>query len=171
MKNIFLGTLAAVSLAACATPPLEMTAAPQAVQLRADAPMSRIRTDGQTPTTVRAFQAVTAADGSVTRTEIAGATCSLTSDHFVGNIVTPQVVQLPKYNQDADLDNRGVPPSVVVNCTSGALKGQGLIAAKPGQIVSGSGNLVADIFLIAGSAAIAAAADWRYVPAVNVDLQ
>ncbi|MGB0959196.1 MAG: hypothetical protein ACPGVK_03005 [Halocynthiibacter sp.] len=162
MKKLILLS-AALLVSACATPPAKITSRPAQVQFLTTAPNGRI-VDKTTKTTVRAFAAI---EGSKTK-EVSGAQCTLTSDHIRANVVTPQVVMLPKYDQDKKLKNRGVPPSILVTCRAGNKSGSTLLAAKPGKIISGSGNLFVDMVLIAGSAAAATTADWRYSEFANV---
>jgi hypothetical protein len=171
MNKIILSGVIAVTLTACVTPPLEMAAAPQSMSLLAGAPMDRIRTEKTELTTIRAFKSGVDENGKAVSIEVPGAKCSLESDHLRGQAITPQKVILPKYDQSPKLKDRGVPPSILVKCTSGELAGQTLLAAKPGKIVSGSGNLFADVILMAGSAIAAATADWRYETDVRVNLK
>ena len=86
-------------------------------------------------------------------------------------ITTPQEVILPKYDQNAKLEDRGVPPSILVSCKTDDTSGTVLLAAQPGKIISGSGNLAVDLLLITGSAIAASTADWRYEPMVAVTLK
>ena len=171
MKNFILVGAVTLSLAACVAAPMEMSGPPQPAALLANAPMDRIIVDKTVNTTIRSFKMVANDAGKMTRVEVSGVRCSLQSDHLQTSIITPQAVVLPKYDQDKNLKDRGVPPSIAVNCNSGELSGQTLIAANPGKIVSGSGNLVADLILIAGSAAAATTANWRYAPEVSVTLK
>lgn len=171
MKLRFLALAPFLFAAACdVQPPVKITSEPAAVSFVSGAPDGRIRQD-RTETVVRAYKSAQTEDGKATRLEVAGARCTLTSDHIRAEVITPQAVQLPKYDQQAKLEDRGVPPSVLVKCKADKLEGQALLAAKPGQIISGSGNLVVDLVLIAGSAAAAATADWQYEPAIGVTVQ
>lgn len=171
MKFTLLPVIAALSLSACGatTAPLKVTAEPARIAYTKAAPKSRIRNTG-TLTTVRAYQTGKTESGKTARVEVA-AECLLTSDHLRANLSTPQGVRLPKYDQIAKLEDRGVPPSILVECKKDGKSGKALLAAKPGQIVSGSGNLAADLILIAGSAAVASVRDWSYENLVSVDLK
>lgn len=171
MKLRFWAVMPFVLLGACdVQPPVKITSEPAAVSFVSGAPDGRIRGD-RTETVVRAYRAAQTEDGKATSVEVSGARCTLTSDHIRAEVITPQAVQLPKYDQQAKFENRGVPPSILVKCKADNLEGQALLAAQPGQIISGSGNLVVDLVLIAGSAAAAATADWRYEPAIGVTVQ
>lgn len=153
----------AIFLSGCVTkPPLAVKPEVASVKLHANAPEDRVRHDKTTKTTIRTYKLEPGENNKVSQVEVAGAICTLQSDHLSAKVTTPQMVVLPKYDQNAKLKDRGVPPSILVKCTAGDLKGQSLLTAKPGQIISGSGNLIADLILIAGSAAAAATADWRY---------
>lgn len=160
MKKIF-GLLALTALTGCVDQPLEVTTDPASFSFLASAPKERLG-NGTTKTTVRAYQSVQDSNGKAVNKEIKGAKCTLTSDHLRAEIITPQQVILPKYDQDPELSERGVPPSILISCKAGELSGSTLLTAKPGQIISGSGNLVADLILITGSAIAATTADWRY---------
>lgn len=165
-----LPVLGAMGLAACQAP-LEITAAPAPAQLVAGAPSERIR-DTTTQTVVRAYRTGQNEEGEPVRVEVAGAECDLTSDHLRAEVVTPQAVILPKYDQIVALEDRGVPPSVLVDCRESGQRGQSLLAAQPGKVsTGGTGNLAADLFVLAATAAVAASADWRYEPFISVDLQ
>lgn len=160
-----------VGLAGCEVQaPIEITAPPATVAYVKSAPMERIRSEG-TIATIRTYIVKKDKDGKDTNVEVAGAKCKLVSDHLRAEVVTPQAVTLPKYDQDAKIKDRGVPPSIHVTCTGDGKKGTSLITANPGQIISGSGNLIADLILIAGSAAVAATADWKYNPGAGVILK
>lgn len=169
MKKAFC-LLALTSLTACVEPALEIESEPASFAFLAGAPKERLG-NGTSQTTIRAFKSVEESGGKTVRKEIRGAKCTLTSDHLRAEIVTPQQVVLPKYDQDAKLAERGVPPSIHISCKAGELKGSALLAAKPGQIISGSGNLVADLILITGSAIAATTADWRYAETVAVGVE
>ncbi|OBY24296.1 hypothetical protein A9D60_09890 [Leisingera sp. JC1] len=169
MKKAFC-LLALASLTACGEPALKIESEPASFAFLASAPKERLG-NGNTKTTVRVFKSVQGSGGKTVRKEIRGAKCTLTSDHLRAEVVTPQQVVLPKYDQDAKLEARGVPPSILISCKSGDLNGSFLLAAKPGQIISGSGNLVADLILITGSAIAANTADWRYPEAVFVNVE
>lgn len=172
MKIILACCIMAIALSGCVTkPPLDVKPEAATVKLHANAPKDRLNSDITTKTTIRAFKVVSGKDNKATQVEVAGAQCTLRSDHLFAKITTPQKVVLPKYIQKAKLQGRGVPPSILVKCTQGDLKGQSLLTAKPGKIISGSGILALDILLIAGSAAAAATADWRYAEYSGVLLQ
>jgi hypothetical protein len=171
MKHSFFIILAALAVSACATPPLPIERAPASVSLLRGAPMDRIR-ETTSDTTIRAFAAVQDADGQRTRVEIDGAQCTLESDHLRARVVTPQRVSLPRYDQNRNFENRGVPPTILVRCSHNGQSGNGLIAAEPGQIVaSNSGIAIVDLMVLAGSAAAASSADWRYASDVEVMLE
>ena len=170
MKRLLLAILPVMGVTACVPTILEITEPPAGVSFSQNAPMDRIR-DKVTSTTIRTYQMVKDEDGEETRVEVGGARCNLKSDHLSASVVTPQQVQLPKYDQIPKIQGRGVPPSILVSCSANGLNGQQLLAAKPGEILSGSGNLVVDLVLIAGSAAAAATADWRFEPSVAVVLE
>lgn len=153
--------IALTALTGCMEPPLEVSSEPASFAFLASAPKERLG-NGTTKTIIRAYQSVESSAGKTTNKEIKGAKCTLTSDHLRAEVITPQQVILPKYDQDPELSERGVPPSILVSCQAGTLKGSTLLTANPGQIISGSGNLVADLILITGSAIAATTADWRY---------
>ncbi|MEM6307985.1 MAG: hypothetical protein AAF701_08370 [Pseudomonadota bacterium] len=169
MKKFLWLTVCTVGLVGCGqTPPAEITLAPATAGFLASAPMDRIA-EGTDNTTVRVYKMVTGEDGTPTRAEVTGAKCTLESDHLKATVVTPQEVILPNYDQNAEYEDRGVPPSILVTCTAGDLTGTQLLAAKPGAIYTGgSGNLLVDLIVIAGSAAVANTSDWRYQPSVDV---
>ncbi|KAB7610399.1 hypothetical protein F9L33_13945 [Amylibacter sp. SFDW26] len=172
MKSQLTCCIVALSLTGCVSqPPLAVKPEIAPAKLQANAPSNRVRDDKSTKTTVRAYKTVKEEGKKDTQVEVAGAICTLQSDHLSAKVVTPQKVELPKYDQIAKLEDRGVPPSILVKCTAGNLKGQSLLTANPGKIISGSGNLIADLVLIAGSAAAAATADWRYAENVAVVLK
>ena len=75
---------------------------------------------GTTKTTVRAYTA--SADGKKTN-EVVGAKCKIESDELLAEVVTPQVVVLPKFKQRAELDNRGLPSSLIATCKADKLSG------------------------------------------------
>ena len=159
MKPILPALICLSALCACAgQPPLEVRPEKAEVSLNSSAPTERIRAE-TTATTIRAFAPARTQDGTDATTEVAGAGCTLESDHLTGRVVIPQVVLLPKYDQHRDLPERGVPPSILVTCEADGRQGSALLAAKPGKIVSGSGNLAADLILITGNAIAAANAD------------
>lgn len=169
MKKTFC-LLALTALTACVEPPLTIESEPASFAFLASAPKERLGS-GTTKTTIRAYQKVMNSDGETSNKEVKGAKCTLTSDHLRAEIVTPQMVVLPKYDQDPNLKERGVPPSILISCAAGERTGSTLLTANPGKIISGSGNLVADLILITGSAIAATTADWRYaeVAAVTVE--
>ncbi|MEX0304967.1 MAG: hypothetical protein AB3N24_21335 [Leisingera sp.] len=169
MKKLFC-LLSLTALAGCVEPPLQVESEPASFAFLAGAPKDRLGS-GTTKTTIRAYQKVVSSDGETSNKEIKGAKCTLTSDHLRAEVVTPQMVVLPKYDQDPNLKERGVPPSVLISCTAGERKGSTLLTAKPGQIISGSGNLIADLILITGSAIAATTADWRYAEAAAVNVE
>ena len=168
MKSQMMIVVGALALTGCVKPPLAVKPEVVPAQVQASAPKDRVRDKKSTETTVRAYKVVTGKNNKATQVEVAGALCTLQSDHLSAKVATPQKVVLPKYDQNAKLENRGVPPSILVKCTSGELKGQSLLTAKPGKIVSGTGFLVTDLILIAGSAAAAATADWHYAETAAV---
>lgn len=171
MRRSILVCLCGLGLVGCEMQtPIEIISEPAKVAYVKSAPMQRIRAEG-TSTTIRSYVTKTNEEGKETAVEVAGAKCRLVSDHLRADVVTPQAVILPKYDQDGKLKDRGVPPSIHVACTGEGKKGTALITADPGQIISGSGNLIADIILIAGSAAVASTADWKYRPGAVVILK
>lgn len=162
--------LALTALTGCVEPPLQIESEPASFAFLASAPKERLG-NGTTKTTIRAYQRVVSSDGKTSNKEIMGAKCTLTSDHLRAEVVTPQQVILPKYDQDPQVKERGVPPSILISCSAGKLSGKNLLTAKPGQIIAGSGNLVADLILITGSAIAATTADWRYAETVAVNVE
>lgn len=171
MHRSFFVVVGCLGLAGCEMQtPIEITAEPAKVAYVKSAPMDRIRSEG-TSTTIRSYVVKTGEDGKEKSVEVAGAKCKLVSDHLRAEVVTPQSVVLPKYDQDPKIKDRGVPPSIHVTCTGDGKKGTTLITADPGEIISGSGNLIVDLILIAGSAAVANSADWKYRPAAGVILK
>lgn len=167
MKRAILALASLGVLTACGAQPLPVKSKPAQVSFVAGYPKQRISKTTST-TTIRTFKTVKSKNGRAVSEEVGGMKCRLTSDHIRAIIVTPQEVILPKYDQNKKYKDRGVPPSILVECKGEELEGSNLLAAKPGQIISGSGNLFADIILIAGSAAVAATADWRYEPQLGV---
>lgn len=171
MRNYLLCSILAISVSGCVTQPMAVKPEVASVRLGANVPKDRIRYEKGSGTTIRTYKLVPGKNGKMTEVEVAGASCTLQSDHLSANAVTPQKIVLPVYDQNAKLPNRGVPPSILVKCSAGRLNGQSLLAAKPGQIIAGSGSFVVDLILIAGSAAAAASADWRYAEGVKVMLK
>lgn len=175
MRNYLLCSILAISVSGCVTQPtqpLDIKPEVASVRLSANVPKDRIRHEKGSGTTIRTYKFVSGKNGKMTEAEVAGASCTLQSDHLSANVVTPQKIVLPYYDQNAKLPNRGVPPSILVKCRAGNLNGQSLLAAKPGKISSGgSGNLVVDLIFLAGTAAVAASADWRYAEGVKIVLK
>lgn len=162
--------VALTALAGCVTQPAAITSQAAPYRFVAGYPADRIA-EGTTKTVIRTYRKGVNDKGKEVLQEVVGVPCVLESDHLRAEITSPQEVLLPKYDQDKDFPDRGVAPSILITCTSGALKGTSLLAARPGKIVSGSGNLAVDLILITGSAIAATTANWKYDPAANVTIQ
>jgi len=64
-----------------------------------------------------------------TKTEVAGAACTIQSRQTRGSIVSPQVALVPKFEQTAELPNRGKPDDLQVTCTYGDRSGSATVYA------------------------------------------
>lgn len=171
MKNYVFGLMAMTLVTACGTAPAPITSEPVAFSITS-MPKTRRGLTERTETTVRAYQLVTTSDGKEERVEVVGALCDLRSDDGSARLTTPQVVLMPKYDQDPELEARGVPPSVAISCRTNELSGNALLAAKPGEITTPmSGNIVADLVVIGVQAAAVTVKNWQYDPAAAVDLK
>ncbi|MGV6839034.1 MAG: hypothetical protein ACWA40_02445 [Planktomarina sp.] len=171
MKKTIFAVSALAALSACTGQmPAEITQEPTVAAFTQNAPMDRIG-QGTVKTTVRAYRAAVTEDGDAVRQEVVGAKCTLESDHIRAQVITPQEVVLPNYIQSGELEDRGVSPSILVSCSADDVRGNALLAAKPGEIVAGSGNFAADLILIAASSIAANVRDWRYEPFIEVDMK
>ncbi|MEM8578490.1 MAG: hypothetical protein AAGF60_11605 [Pseudomonadota bacterium] len=167
-----LSVAAAAVLGGCAAPfpTLEVPDAPVGVSFVTQPTQHRV-VQGTTETTVRAFVKARTQDGKDASREVP-ATCTLASDHIRGTVPAPRKVALPKYDQTSEFEGRGVPPSILFTCKDAeGRSGTALLTANPRQVSTVTGNTVVGLIVLAGTAAAAATANWRYDPAVRVVME
>jgi len=169
-KTIALVGVLAISGCAASFPTLEVPDAPVGVSFVTQPTQHRV-VEGTTETTVRAFVKAQTTDGKEASREVPAA-CTLASDHIRGTVSAPRKVALPKYDQTAEFADRGVPPSILFTCTDAEGRtGTALLTANPRQVSTVTGNTVVGLIVLAGTAAAAASANWRYDPAVRVVME
>lgn len=115
---------------------------------------------GTTKTSVRADTA--SADGKKTN-EVVGAKCKIDADELLAEVVTPQVVVLPKFIQRAEFNNRGLPSSLIVTCQADKVSGMASVSSQEKAVCTTvGGGLAAALITVAVTAAIEPSTPWAY---------
>ncbi|WP_341367205.1 hypothetical protein [Yoonia sp. BS5-3] len=157
--------IAAALLVTGCTSPIEITGEDVTARIRDG--VNRDRLTSYRPMEVRSF--VTQNGQQI---ELAGLPCELTSDEITANIVTPARVNLPRFVQSGEYEDRGRPGQMQIRCEGGGYEGAETIFAQDKQVgTATNAGIGGAILTTVVTAAIASSTPWQYPPATRVPVR
>ncbi len=160
MKKLAFFAVAA-ALAGC-TPKLEITQPSTTAGIRADVDRARITSYRTTE-----IRTMTNRDGA--SVEVGGLSCTLSSTEVSASVITPARVDLPRFVQSGEFEDRGRPAQMQVRCEGDDLRGAETVFAQDKQVATATNAGIAGAILTtAVTAAVASSTPWKFPEVVSV---
>ncbi|MFQ1702863.1 hypothetical protein ACJ5NV_19975 [Loktanella agnita] len=153
-----------IALSAC-TPPLEITQ-PNATA-GVVSTVDRARITSYRTTEIRTY---TMQDDA--QVEVGNQVCSLRSEEVAAQVITPIRVDIPRFVQSGNFENRGRPMPLQISCEGNGLQGAETVFAQDKQVSTATNAGIGGAILsTVVSAAVASSTPWRFPEAVKVTVR
>lgn len=156
--------VAALAVSGCAAK-MDMTAPDVTAGIRDG--VDRDRLTSYRPMEVRTY---TTQDGQ--SVEVGGLSCVLSSDEVTAAVVTPARVNLPRFVQSGNFDDRGRPAQLQVRCQGGDFEGAETVFALDKQVgTATNAGIGGAILTTVVTAAVASSTPWQFPPETRVTVR